>query len=153
MFTQVLLLGKGLCLRNKNKSHQSGTLLAQGNWFRGQKHMFGEVSYAALPCGIISDLAAQPQPTLHSLVLSTRGLSLLLENCSECFPLTWDSCVLSLKYLCSRDRTNYGKKQTQLLWSAWGEDWDWNYAGIKEPSSSDLLQAGISSLPCKALPD
>lgn len=72
IFSQVLLLGKklvnGLYLRNKSKSHQSDISLAWGRKSRGQKPRFGEVSYAAPPCGIISDLEAQPQPTLHSLI-------------------------------------------------------------------------------------
>lgn len=72
IFSQGLLLRKklvkGLCLRNKSKSHQSGISLAQSSKFRGQMSTFGEVSYAAPPCGIISDLEAQPQPILHSLV-------------------------------------------------------------------------------------
>ena len=72
IFNQELLLGKkfvkGLCLRNKSKSHQSGISLAQGSKFRGKMPTFGEVSYAAPPCGIISDLEAQPQPIFHSLV-------------------------------------------------------------------------------------
>lgn len=75
---------------------------------------------------------------------------LLFESYSEHFPLSPQTteCVLSPKYLCSRDRTSHGKKKSQILWSDcwwWRFLWDQDFAGIKEPSCSGFKQAFLPS--------